>query len=299
MKTVGVLIVTFNRLQLLKEEISSIREQTYRDFQIVVVNNNSTDGTVEWLKQQEDIITITQDNSGGAGGFYTGLKYIAERKYKYCWLMDDDVECKPTSLEELVAVAQKYPNSGFFCSRVYGIDGRLMNVPSIDDRIIKNRYASWLEKIDECMIKVKSATFVSVLIPINKVQEVGLPIKEFFIWGDDTEYTKRLSLNSDCFLVYKSIVIHKRSLQQTLDFMTESNINRLNNYFFLLRNTFYNVKKYDKSKDLLILSCYIISLFFHSLIKFDFIRIRILLKVCMSFLTFSPRIRYVDNVSCS
>lgn len=294
MKTTGILIVTFNRLKFLQEEISSIRNQTYKDFQIIVVNNGSTDGTADWLAQQEDIVTITQDNLGGAGGFYTGLKYIAENKYGYCWLMDDDVECTPTSLQELISVAQKHPNIGFLCSRVFGTDGSLMNVPSIDDRMIENKYSCWLEKIDECLIKVKSATFVSVLIPINRVIEVGLPIKEFFIWGDDSEYTKRLSSIADCFLVYKSIVIHKRSSQQTLDFMTESNPARLNNYFYLLRNMLYNVRKYDKPKDLFILSLYIISLFIKSLVRFDVKRIKVLLKVFFAMFTFSPKIHYVS-----
>lgn len=294
MKTVGILIVTFNRLNLLQEEIFSIRNQTYKDFQIIVVDNSSTDGTADWLAQQRDIITITQENLGGAGGFYTGLKYITENKYKYCWLMDDDVECTSTSLQELVSAAQQYPNSGFFCSRVFGKDGSLMNVPSIDDRIIENKYSCWLEKIDECMIKVKSATFVSVLIPIDRVIEIGLPIKEFFIWGDDSEYTKRLSSVAECFLVYKSIVIHKRNSQQTLDFMTESNPARLNNYFYLLRNMFYNVRKYDKPKDLFILSLYVISLFIKSLIKFDIKRIKVLLRVFWAIFTFSPKIRYAN-----
>lgn len=294
MKKIGVLIVTYNRLNLLQEEISSIRNQTYKDFQIIVVNNSSTDGTADWLAQQRDIITITQENLGGAGGFYTGLKYITENKYKYCWLMDDDVECTSTSLQELVFAAQKYPKSGFFCSRVFGMDGSLMNVPSIDDRIIGNKYSCWLEKIDECMIKVKSATFVSVLIPIDRVIEIGLPIKEFFIWGDDSEYTKRLSSVAECFLVYKSIVIHKRSSQQTLDFMTESNPARLNNYFYLLRNMFYNIKKYDKPKDLFIFSLYVISLFIKSLIKFDIKRIKVLLRVFWAIFTFSPKIRYAN-----
>ncbi len=298
MKEVGILVVTYNRLQLLKEEIKSLRNQSYHNFQIIVVNNGSTDGTKGWLESQSDILTITQGNLGGAGGFFTGLKYIAEEGYKYCWLMDDDVECDEKALETLVKVAHDNPEIGFLCSRVFGTDHSLMNVPIIDDRKREGNYPNWLEKIDNNLIKVKSATFVSVLIPIKNVIEVGLPIKEFFIWGDDSEYTMRLSSKFDCYLVYKSIVIHKRTLQQTLNFMTETDSKRLKNYYYSLRNQFYNRKKYGKSKDIFITLCYQASLMLRSIIRLDFKRITILLKVYYSYFCFLPKIQYVESV-CS
>ncbi|MBR4624822.1 MAG: glycosyltransferase, partial [Alphaproteobacteria bacterium] len=58
-KSVGIVVVTFNRLALLKEVVESLRKQTYNDFQIVIINNGSTDDTLQWLEKQTDIITIT------------------------------------------------------------------------------------------------------------------------------------------------------------------------------------------------------------------------------------------------
>ena len=60
-----VLIVTYNRLSDLKICVETVRKQTYKYFNILVVNNGSTDGTKEWLVQQADIITINQENLGG------------------------------------------------------------------------------------------------------------------------------------------------------------------------------------------------------------------------------------------
>lgn len=101
---VGIVVVTYNRLSLLKECIDALRHQTYKNFRIVIVNNGSTDGTCEWLSLQNDLIVISQENSGGAGGFYTGLKYVAEHAYDYCWFMDDDVICNVDALQELLWV---------------------------------------------------------------------------------------------------------------------------------------------------------------------------------------------------
>jgi len=66
-----------------------------------VVNNDSTDGTEEWLKSQSDLQCIKQENLGGAGGFNTGLKYGYENNYEWIWFMDDDVVPQSDCLEKL------------------------------------------------------------------------------------------------------------------------------------------------------------------------------------------------------
>ena len=65
------IIVTYNRLQLLKGAVNALRNQSCGST-IVVVNNGSTDGTREYLDSQKDLTAIHQDNSGGSGGFFTG-----------------------------------------------------------------------------------------------------------------------------------------------------------------------------------------------------------------------------------
>ena len=222
MKRVGIVVVTYNRLALLKEAIDSLRNQTYLNRDIVVVNNGSTDGTLEWLNSQKDLIVITQQNLGGAGGFFTGMKYVAEHDYDYCWIMDDDVVCHSDALQELVSAYNKKPNIGFVCSKVIGINGCPMNTPTVDDRPTSNGDADFTDLIAESMIKVKTATFVSVLCSVKTIKEVGLPYKEFFIWGDDTEYTNRISLNHECYMACRSVVVHKRAIQGALSFETET-----------------------------------------------------------------------------
>lgn len=294
MKKVGVLIVTYNRLQLLKEEIVSIREQSYKEYDIIVVNNSSTDGTIKWLESQNDIITITQPNSGGAGGFYTGMKYIAEHGYQYCWLMDDDIECEKTALQQLMSIAEKEHELGFLCSRVVGINGRPMNVPTIETRELDENYPSWLERVDDGLIKVRTATFVSVLIPTSNIIKFGLPIKEYFIWGDDTEYTNRLSDELPSYLVFSSKVVHKRVISQRLNFLTETNPNRLNNYFYALRNSFMNSQKYGNTKERFLNIAYLMYLFPKLLLRFDMKRLKILLRAYCSLFVFKPTIEFPE-----
>lgn len=293
MKKVAVIVVTYNRLNLLKEEIESLRKQTYKDFNIIVVNNGSTDGTLRWLDEQSDIYSITQENLGGAGGFYTGMKYAAENGFDYVWIMDDDVECNANALEELMIISDKIPNIGFLCSRVFAPDKEtLMNVPMIDDNKINGGYERWLERIDDKLVRVKAATFVSILIPTNHIYELGLPIKDYFIWGDDIEYTHRLSRKYASYLVCDSIVIHKRSMAQSLNFMTEKDPKRVKNYFYSLRNNLLNQKKYGKTKDVCIAIFYQLSVLLRSFAHLDIIRVNVVLKAFFSALFFKEKIDY-------
>lgn len=241
-KSVCIVVVTFNRLKLLKEEIDALRKQTFTDFQIVVVNNGSTDGTSEWLLSQKDIITITQENCGGAGGFHTGLKYATEHSYDYCWIMDDDVICAPNALIELYNAYHIEDNIGFVCSRVVGVDGRAMNNPSLGQLYNqKGTYSNIIGYVtDFGMVSVTDATFVSVFLSTEIVREVGLPYKEYFIWGDDSEYTRRIAYKHHCFVACNSVVVHKRAIQGDITFETETDPKRLKNYFYMYRNNYFS-----------------------------------------------------------
>lgn len=288
--TVGVVVVTFNRLQLLKEVIASLREQVYSNYQIIVVNNGSTDGTGSWLSSQEDIYTITQENSGGAGGFFSGMKYVAEHGFDYCWVMDDDVVCQPMALKELIAAFRVKPDIGFVCSKVVGIDGCPMNVPMVDVRPSANGYPDYCEFIEQQMLKVSMATFVSVLFDTKVIRELGLPYKEFFIWGDDSEYTSRVSKKYDCYLACKSIVVHKRSIQGSLSFFTEKDPKRLSNYFYMFRNNDFSYLKYATKKQKLKWFLSRLFLIASVILKCDILRLKILVKAMWSLKKFNPKI---------
>lgn len=290
---VGIVVVTYNRLQLLKEVIESLRAQTMKDYDIVIVNNGSTDDTPNWLEKQTDIITITQDNLGGAGGFHTGMKYVAEHGYEYCWVMDDDVVCNPTALEELIKAYNTIPEAGFVCSRVVGINGKPMNTPTALGAYKDGDYTDTFELVNEHqMVRVTTATFVSVLINTNIIRSIGLPYKEFFIWGDDTEYTQRISKDYRCYVACKSEVLHKRRIQKSLSVYEETDENRLPNYFYQIRNSNYlKYRKLSKRAKLgMIRRGY--NKAFNLWLKGDRTRAQILFRAYKSLLSFNPQINY-------
>ncbi len=257
MEKVIAIVVTYNRKELLKECLNALLKQTYTLEKIIVVNNCSTDGTeklfeegAEYCCPQIELFT-TESNSGGAGGFNQGVKKASEDDCDLIWLMDDDTIPCENALEELINSKHVLNESGitkigYLASSVFGPEGEPMNVPVMDMRNSPNGYSHWYKYLGEGMVRIKSATFVSILVEKAAVLELGLPIAEYFIWGDDTEYTLRLSKNyGEAFFCGKSQVLHKRFNAKNISIFNEENPNRVGMYFYFFRNSLLNAKKYN------------------------------------------------------
>lgn len=288
---VSVVIVTYNKLNLLKECLTAIEEQTYPVQNIIVINNNSTDGTKEFLSSQLNIIVEhTEKNIGGAGGFEKGIKLFFEKTTDdFCWIMDDDTIPDKDALKNLIIASKKLAfKFGFLSSFVYWTDGKPaeMNKPVIDE--------NWDDRIDEGLLKIKSASFVSLLTTREKIEKVGLPIGEFFIWGDDVEYSERLSTKDRSYLVPSSKVLHKMARNQGVNILTD-NYRRLPRYVFEFRNRFFVAKKRGIKKVLYelarngYLSCKII------LLNKDhkFLRVKQIIKGQFQGFVFNPSIKKI------
>lgn len=212
MHNVVAVMVTFNRLSLLKEAIDALKAQTIPLKHIIVVDNGSTDGTGAWLDSQPNLVVKHQPNSGGAGGFSSGIDFAAEYDCDWVWLMDDDTICMPDALENLLKpLAQvALPKVGFVCSKCIWSDGlpHYMNLIEIKP-FFKNDLPFNLYD-QHGLILTEGCSFVSVLINANAVHELGLPYKEFYIWGDDQEYTRRIT-SAGYLGLYSadSIAVHK------------------------------------------------------------------------------------------
>lgn len=213
---IAAVVVTYNRLDLLKESLAAVERQTLLTDRIIVINNNSTDGTTEYLESLDkslyDVVNL-EKNIGGAGGFSLGIKIAVTQGYDLVWVMDDDTIPYPTALQRLVDAFSLSDNVGFAVSKAVWIDGKphKMNCPGFDvasrDReIMFNSYST----PGIPAFSIRSATFVSMLISAKAVKAVGLPIADFFIWADDIEFSSRIvSAGFLGLYVDNSVVCHK------------------------------------------------------------------------------------------
>ena len=192
---IAAVVVTYNRIELLKESIQSLRSQTHNFDEIIVINNSSTDGTLNWLQTQTDLTVITQENLGSGGGQHTGIKYAYENGYDWIWCMDDDLVVYPNCLQTLVDFLNK-DNLKI---------GTLQPLKQSDPNGIVHHGAEYIDlntfSILDIFDKAKnlgyfitnSFCFEGVLINTSIIKKVGLPRKDFFITNDDREYAMRIN----------------------------------------------------------------------------------------------------------
>ena len=144
--TVAAIVVTYNRLEKLKNVLASLEAQTRLPEHLVIVNNASTDDTAAYLAEYErdftlkdkvriTIVTLTE-NAGGAGGFSAGMRKGYELGADFVWIFDDDGYPQPAALAKLLegydnAVAGLGTDVPYVCSMVKFIDGSIseMNNP--------------------------------------------------------------------------------------------------------------------------------------------------------------------------
>ena len=118
---VSVVIPTYNSLHFLPQTLASVRAQTFRDFEIIVVNDGSSDGTEEWLAQHHEphLTVITQANKGVAEARNVGIDHSSS---DYIALLDADDLWEPTKLEQQVACLDAHPEVGLVHTAIRYID---------------------------------------------------------------------------------------------------------------------------------------------------------------------------------
>lgn len=196
MKKICCVVVTYNRNELLLKCLEQIKCQTYKPHTVLIVDNASTDGTIDKVKGEGyynsfiDGINfkylLLPNNQGGAGGFYNGIKTAHESPEKFdgIWVMDDDGLPDCRCLEELVKYLPKYDYLAPLVLSVEDPTKLAFNYKgsvSLQDLLEKN----------PTLVPDYSCPFNAILYSRKLVDTIGYPIPEMFIWGDEINYTLR------------------------------------------------------------------------------------------------------------
>ena len=237
------MVVTYNRKKLLLECIESLRN-TRSLTAIYLIDNASTDGTPQallkkkyineappevinksWETAKSDIVAGLDErltfhyvrlskNAGGAGGFHEGVKRAYEKGYDWLWLMDDDTESKHDTLENMLTITKKR-NIKAICPLILGENNLIQCYHHKRfDFLGRERSVLGKEDVDGLpdkylLIKEHANAFVGLLVHRDVVHRIGFPMKELFIWGDDTEYTLRISKYAGLYLFTGALIKHK------------------------------------------------------------------------------------------
>ena len=192
------IIVTYNRLELLKRCYDALTKQTINNFDILIINNGSNDGTYDWLNSiDNDCLTIiNQENCGGAGGFYAGMKYGEDNNYKYLWMMDDDGLPESHQLEVLFNYAET--NHAILLNAI---------VCDIDHpNLLAFSQSRTVDSLDEVIVGEVFHPFNGTFIHRDLIKAIGYIKREMFIWGDEVEYSLRVRKSGVVPIVLKRAI---------------------------------------------------------------------------------------------
>lgn len=215
----AVVIVTYNREQLLRECVYSIQSQTIPAESIIIVNNASTDGTTVYLKQlssESNIYEIidSRENIGGAGGFARGIEAASRKDVDCILIIDDDAMPESHYMEQLLAARQRHPEYKAFAGTVKvngSIDTFHRKKLSKYGMLLRNcPQGEYQKEYFECDI----ASFCGMLVDVAIIKKIGYPHAEYFIWHDDAEYSLRIIKHSRFLVVPQAILDHKTKPKQ-------------------------------------------------------------------------------------
>ena len=222
-------VVTHNRQKLLSNCIAALKNQTKEIDKILVINNGSTDNTEKWLQQQKDIDFITQQNVGGAGGFYTGVKTAYEKGYSWIWLMDDDGFPKEDALEKLL----EDDNEELLL--------RNCAVINKDDKksfVWKTKKYKSIDDVKEKVINNIAHLFNGTMLHRKIIERVGFPDARLFLWGDETEYFYRIvKKNAIPFCTIVNSIHYHPAI--TVSYMQNWDYNSAWKMYYYIRNRFH------------------------------------------------------------
>lgn len=212
MEKITAVVVTYNRLNLLKKVISNLKSQTRKLDNIIVVNNGSTDGTKEWLDEQDDLDIVHQENVGGSGGFYRGIQYAYVKGFDWIWCMDDDVYPEETCLENLLSFKND-DKIGMLCPLRYQ-EGKpflseiiKFNLSNPFQNLHKNKVK--ITDLNQKTISIEGIAFEGPLIRRGVVGMIGLPNKDLYILYDDSDYSYRCVLGGYKVLLVTNAILFK------------------------------------------------------------------------------------------
>lgn len=229
---VCAIVVTYNRKNSLFRCLSCIKAQDYEHVQILVVDNDSTDGTYEHLKILFPEVRVLRlpENLGGSGGFSRGMSYAYEYlDFDWCVLLDDDAYMEKDSISSVVK---------------HALSGNNQN-----NALVSRSTESVLRDSNENLEQIDHGMFVGFYVSKSTINKIGLPREDYFIYWDDVEYSHRIRQNGgNIYLVSKSVIFHKDWSQRdtkkhdfiglTFDYPDVPNWRM----YYLVRNSFHYQK---------------------------------------------------------
>lgn len=221
---IAVVVVTYNRLEYLKKSLDLYINQSYKPQRIIVVDNCSSDGTIEYLSEWAGIdegiskkVIFLDSNQGGSGGFYSGLKEAVKyTDIDWIWVADDDAFPSLDAFERANDFISNHQDIISESSAICGVCKFDDHVSSIQRSLLKRTILGVQEfPISEDYysgkeyFEISLYSFVGTIMKKENLIKAGLPRKDFFIYQDDLEHSIRMGKTGKIYCVTSINIEHR------------------------------------------------------------------------------------------
>ncbi len=202
MRQLAVIICNYNKKDYLEKCIKSVFAQSYNNFDIYVVDNASSDGSLEMLKTKFlGFVNICANpkNLGGSGGFNTGIKKAMVKNYEYLLLLDNDVVLGENAVKAAVEYLESHEDVGLLGSKLYQMDNpKLLQEHGaylcFDSFSIKPTFKGVEDNEQVPMVQVCDyVPACSLFVRTSALSYVGIMDDTNFIYWDDIEWGYRFN----------------------------------------------------------------------------------------------------------
>ena len=205
---VSIIIVSWNTRDILRDCLQSIKEQTRKPYEVIVVDNNSSDGTPEMVAQDfpECVLIANPDNRGFAGANNQGLEIA---KGRYVLLLNPDMIIFDRAIDTMIDWADQNPDVGCSSCQIMEGDGLIQQTCFADPGLLsifimefslyklapRSRLLGWPEyrywdRKSEKEVDVISGMFM--LVPMKVLKEVGALDPAYFIYVEEADWCLRI-----------------------------------------------------------------------------------------------------------
>jgi len=244
---VAIVILNWNGWRDTLACVASCRKLTWPDFRIVVVDNASTDGSEEFLRQHLSEVEVIQSGSnlGFAGGNNRGIQRAREFGAQFIWLLNNDAVTDPKALTMLVEAMRDDPGAGIAGSKILYYDepqriwfaGGMWEKGKLHWR---QRGANQLDEgqYDE-VCEVGSVSGCSMLVRSTAIDKMGLMDESYFLYWEDTEWCARARSNG-----YRVLFVPGAQVWHKVSSSTRPGSS--SQYYYFSRNGSFFLSQYDR-----------------------------------------------------
>ena len=196
-KKVGIVICNYNKEKEVLECIQCILESKFTDYDLYVVDNGSTDHSVEQIQKNyptEVTLLVNTENLGGSGGFNTGLRLVYEKGYPYVMCVDNDAMLDENAVGNLYQFLEMHPEAGMAGAKVYHLEAPDY-VQQFGQTIDFKHFCTevpYFNAIEDGTMPeylyVDAVAACSLMVRRTVIDQIGLMPEENFLYWDDTEW---------------------------------------------------------------------------------------------------------------